>query len=585
MSRDAGHPVPPAPTPDLRIGDSPTPEPGPTFWVAAVLWVASIGLAAWSAPVDPTIFAWVSFTTVGTLLVWLKPGHPVGWLLIVDGLVWTGGSAADRYVQLPSSTGLPEALAAASFDLVGWIVAIGLVPLALLLVPTGRFLGRWDRVAAFLLVAGGGLLAVVGMITFDQLPSKPSISNPFQVLGSLDWLAALQRPAELAFMFGLIGALATLIVRFVGSSGVVRQQLRWLAFAGATMLSGFVVGELLNAFGLPGEAWANTLPMLTAPVAVGVAVLRYRLWDLDRVIRGTLIYGVVALAVTAIYVALVAGVGAVAERGGAETWLAILATAIAATLFQPIRLGAASAINRFVTKRRPDVPALMIRTLGGFRVERQGVAVSLSEWRSKRARQLLKMLVAQRGRPLHREQAMAALWPRDDSENLANRLSVALSTLRSVLDPDKGHGADHYVLGQDDTLQLRYDHLTVDLEHFMTRAAAAGSLAEIREADNLYRGDFLVEDLYEDWAGSAREEARAVYLDLLRRRAELSQDLHPAEAHETWLRVLEVDPWDESAHLCLISVLETAGRHGEARRARKRYEELMRDIGVSPQPR
>lgn len=568
----------------LRKEEHPSADLRPSFWVAAVLWVASVSLAASAAPVEPSILAWLSFATVGALLVWLKPRHPVGWLLIADGLIWTGGAAAHRYVTLPSSTGLSEAVAASSLDLVGWIVGIGLIPLTMLVVPTGRFIGQWDRIAAVAIVVGGGSLLAVGVTTVDNLPSFPSIENPFQVPGLPAWLDSLRQPAELIFFLGVVAALIVLIVHFIRSTGVLRQQLRWIAFAGAMMLIGFMVGEVVNAIGLPGEPWANTLPMLSVPVAIGVAVLRYRLWDLDLVVRGTIVYGLVALAVTAIYVTLVAGVGALAERGGAETWLAILATAIAATLFQPIRHGAAAAVNGFLAAHRPTAPELMVRTLGGFRVERHGVPVARSEWRSRKARQLLKMLVAHRGRPLHREQAIEALWPDAVGGNLSNRLAVALSTLRSVLDPEKSHGADHYVESIDDALHLRLDHVTVDLELFLAHAGSANTTKAMKEAEDKYRGDFLVEDLYEDWAHPAREEARAAYLNVLRRQAEISQELRPTEALHAQLRILEVDPWDESAHLGLIRGLETAGRHGEARRAQKRYEEMMAEIGVSPSP-
>ena len=87
-----------------------------------------------------------------------------------------------------------------------------------------------------------------------------------------------------------------------------------------------------------------------------------------------------------------------------------------------------------------------------------------AEWRSRKARQLLKMLVSQRGRPLHREQAIEALWPDADDGNLSNRLAVALSTLRSVLDPVKSREADHYVESGDGTVHLRLEHAAVDLE-------------------------------------------------------------------------------------------------------------------------
>lgn len=568
----------------LRREEAPSPDLRPSFWMAAVLWVVSVSLAIWGASVEPSALAWVSFATVGALLVWLKPRHPVGWLLIADGLVWTGGAAAQRYVTLPSSTGLSEAVVASSYDLVGWIVAIGLIPLTLLLVPTGRFIGRWDRRAAVSIVAGGVCLAIVGVTTADTLPSDPLFDNPFEISGLPDWIDSLRQAAELVFFLGVIGALIVLIARFIRSTGVLRQQLRWLAFAGGMMLVGFTVGSLLTASGIPGEPWANTLPMLSVPVAIGVAVLRYRLWDLDLVVRVTIVYGLVALAVTAIYVVMVAGVGAIAERGGADAWLAILATAIAATLFQPIRHGAATAVNGFLAARGPAAPELMIRTLGGFRVERHGVPVPLSVWRSRKARQLLKMLVARRGRPLHREQAINALWPEADTGNLPNRLAVALSTLRSVLDPDKSYEVGRYVASSDGTLNLRLEHVTVDLELFLDHAASANTASEMKEAEEMYRGDFLVEDLYEDWSRPTREEARTAYLTLLRRRAEISQELHPAEAMEARLRILEIDPWDEITHLDLIRGLERAGRHGEAHRARKRYRESMAEIGIFPEP-
>lgn len=557
----------------------------PSFWVAAVLWLASVSLAIWAAPVEVSILAWVSFATVGTLLVWLKPLHPVGWLLMIDGLIWTGGAAAHRYVMLPSSTGLSESVVATVFDVVGWVVSVGLIPLTLLLVPTGRFMGKWDRMFAASIVGGGGLVAAVGVISVGGLPSYPSIENPFRLSVLSNWVEWLWQPGMLLFSLGVIGALVVLIVRFFGSPGVLRQQLRWLAFAGTVMLVGFMLGELLTVLGLPGEPWANTLPMLIVPVAVGVAVLRYRLWDLDLLVRGTVIFGLVAVAITAIYVVLVAGVGTVAERGGAETWLAILATAITATLFQPLRHAATSSVNRVLAARTPAAPEVMVRTLGGFRVERHGVPVLRAEWRSRKARQLLKMLVSQRGRPLHREQAIEALWPDTDVADLSNRLAVALSTLRSVLDPEKSHEADHYVESGDDTIRLRLEHVAVDLELFLHFAASASTIGELKKTEEIYRGGFLVEDLYEDWAGPTREEARAMYLTLLRRRAEISQDLHPAEAMEALLRILEVDPFDETAHLDLIQALEMAGRHGEAGRARTRYEETMAEIGVTPDSR
>lgn len=279
------------------------------------------------------------------------------------------------------------------------------------------------------------------------------------------------------------------------------------------MIVGFSVGAALTAVGLPGEPWFNSIPIFAVPIAVGIAVLRYRLWDLDLVVDRTLTYGALAVVVTAIYVLMVAGVGALIGGGTrSDVGLAVLATAIAAAVFQPAREAAQAAVRRLVFRAPPDSAgvAVSIRTLGGFRVERAGRPVGTSEWQSKKARQLLKMLVARRGRPWHRERLIDALWPDADGGNLANRLAVAASTVRAVLDPDKVHPNDHFVTGDSDTLRLDPDHVSLDVEHFLATAEVGlrSKGSELEEAESMYRGDFLEEDLYEDWAQPLREEAR-----------------------------------------------------------------------------
>ncbi len=231
-------------------------------------------------------------------------------------------------------------------------------------------------------------------------------------------------------------------------------------------------------------------------------------------------------------------------------------------------------------------PAVSIRTLGGFRVERSGEPVGASGWQSKKARQLLKMLVARRGRSVHREQLIDALWPDEINGKLANRLAVAASTLRGVLDPEKDHASDHFVMGDADTLRLDLDHVTVDVERFLSTAETGLSSAggELEVAEAMYRGDFLEEDLYEEWAQSLREEARAMYLTVLRALADIEQDRGIDSGVAALLKILEVDPWDEPAHLAVVSALTAAGRHGQAQRAYRRYRNRMEEVGVPPAP-
>lgn len=549
--------------------------------------MVSVVFAIAGAPTEPFVVAWLSFTTVGAMIVWLLPHQPIGWLLLVDGLVWLGGGAGHRYLDAsgPDSPGSAEI--AAYVDLAGWVIAVGLIPLTLLLFPTGRFTSRIWRLVGWSLVIGGAILALAGLLSPGPLPSYPNLVNPFGIDAAARISGVVAPVAEVVFFLGAVGGLVSVIVRFRVSADLERQQLRWLAFAAALMLLGFALGGVLTALGLPGEPWFNTMAMPIVPLAIAVALLRYRLWNLDLVILRTLTYGVIATVMAAVFIVVVAGFGTLVGRGsGNDLWLAALATGMAATLFQPVRQAAMASMRRLVYagKGESEKPALAIRTLGGFRVERKGEPVTNSKWRSRKARQLLKMLIARRGRPAHREQLIESLWPDETDANLSNRLAVAVSTIRGVLDPDRANEGDFFVKGDAETLRLDLDHLWVDVEHFLLLAkqVLAGDIAKSDEAEALYRGEFLEEDKYEDWAQPLREEARAVYLYLLRRRVVIAEDVNVEEGIEARLRILELDPWDEEAHVGLMSALEAAGRHGEARRARRRYVSRMVEIGVRP---
>lgn len=237
--------------------------------------------------------------------------------------------------------------------------------------------------------------------------------------------------------------------------------------------------------------------------------------------------------------------------------------------------------------------AVAVEALGRFRVLREGVAVPRSAWRSRKARDLLKMLVARHGRPVSRDALIEALWPEEDPARCANRLSVALSTLRGVLDEQRRFDADHFVLSSAGAVSLDVDHVAVDLEAFLREAAAGLALhdeglgeqahARLSAAEAAYAGDLLEEDLYEDWAVAAREQARDLYVRVARR---LAADAHAAGDHDGavrfLLRVLERDAYDEEAHLALVLALVDAGRHGEARRAFRVYRGRMDEVGVEP---
>lgn len=241
---------------------------------------------------------------------------------------------------------------------------------------------------------------------------------------------------------------------------------------------------------------------------------------------------------------------------------------------------------------------LSISTLGWFAVARAGRAVGQDEWQSKKARDLLKILVARRGRHTTRDMLMEALWPDDEEpDRLSNRLSVALSTLRSVLDPERRYPSDHFVAASADGVRLNVAgaEVDVDVETFFEEAERglgvhrSGRPDDARKpleaAASMYLGDFLEEDVYEDWAVPLREETRAVYLAVTTALAELAETSRDHDAAIRYrLRILECDPYDETAHLGVARSLVGAGRHGEAHRAYNRYVACMAEIGVEASP-
>jgi DNA-binding SARP family transcriptional activator len=238
-------------------------------------------------------------------------------------------------------------------------------------------------------------------------------------------------------------------------------------------------------------------------------------------------------------------------------------------------------------------PPVEIRALGAFRVIRDGEPVPLVEWQSRKARDLLRILVARRGRPITRVALADLLWPDEDPGPLANRLSGLLATIRSVLDPDRVHPQDHFVQADKVSVALDGEHLSIDLEAFLDKAERGRELlergrrdrglAEYAAAESLYGGPFLDEDGDADWAAAVRDQARAAYLAIARTLAAARIEAGDADgAVRYYLRILEDDPYDEDVHIGLVRALSAAGRHGEARRRYGVYAARMAEIALEP---
>jgi DNA-binding SARP family transcriptional activator len=230
-----------------------------------------------------------------------------------------------------------------------------------------------------------------------------------------------------------------------------------------------------------------------------------------------------------------------------------------------------------------------IFVLGRFDVVVAGRPVPLPAWRSRQARTLLKILVARRSRAVPRPELCELLWPDDEPRRTAHRLSVLLSAVRAVLDPDRRRPADHYVRADSAGMSLDAAAVCVDAEELIRDVSHADDLARtgdpeaarkvLADMDAAYRGDAFDEEPYADWADPLRELARAAWLRGLRRLAVLSRAGGDLDQAATCLvRLLAVDPFDDSAHRALVRALVAAGRHGEARRAFDRWSAAMRQI-------
>jgi DNA-binding SARP family transcriptional activator len=237
--------------------------------------------------------------------------------------------------------------------------------------------------------------------------------------------------------------------------------------------------------------------------------------------------------------------------------------------------------------------ALAVTALGTFSLSLRGEPIPVRRWQSKKSRDLFKMLVSLRGRALPRDLALERLWPDDDPAKASSKLSVALATMRSVLDPDKEFPADHYVRAEGDAIVLDAATVPTDIDEFLRGAASAltelrrqrgeRAIAMLSAVEARYRGDVFEDDPYVDWFVPLREEARAVYLNVARELASICVERgDPDDAIRLYLRLLEREPFDESAHLALVRALSAVGRHGDARRRYQRYADRMRELDLEP---
>jgi DNA-binding SARP family transcriptional activator/tetratricopeptide (TPR) repeat protein len=239
-------------------------------------------------------------------------------------------------------------------------------------------------------------------------------------------------------------------------------------------------------------------------------------------------------------------------------------------------------------------PRTNIRVLGGFVVERGGRPVPTSAWGSRKARDLLKVLVVRAGRRTSREQLADLLWPDEAYEEVTNRLSVALSVVRGVLAGEDASRDASPIRTVDDAVELDASAVDIDLARFdeladeglraLRRGEVDVARTALTAAEEAYGGDLLEDDVDAPWVVDRREEVRQRYVSVARALAGLVVDDDPDHALRLLLRVLDRDGYDEPAHLEVCRTLFGAGRHGEARRRHRIYEQRMADLDLPAVP-
>ena len=387
----------------------------------------TIGPIAAASSSDPgqewpvVLGSYLSFL-VGAVVVYLKPRNPIGWLLMCDAgfsvyaplvilVTWLRQFVDDGNIGLR--------LLAWSGNWI-WILAFAGFIYTFLLFPAGRYLSsRWRRLGRFAAFVLAAQFLVTALVPYVE--TAPDLVNPFGLaaLGQADPVIGGLAVAMLA----LVAASGlSLILRYVRSTGVERLQLKWVAYAVAISIPLVIMmaagPALLDLFGLGSvppivPSLLDGTAALLGAVGIGVAVLRYRLFDIDVVVNKTLVVTSLAVFITGVYVAIVVGVGSVVGAGDEPSLvLSIVATTVVAVGFQPARRRLQRLANRLVYGQR----ATPYELLAGF--SRQVVASPAGDDETDVLGEVCRLLVEGTGstsasiwRDGDRGDRLVAAWP------------------------------------------------------------------------------------------------------------------------------------------------------------------------------
>ncbi len=332
----------------------------PGFWLAELVWATGREPRASNATAGAIILVTVSAATVGAVLAGRRPRHPVGWLLLGVGLALPVSLLVQAYVDYgllarPGSLPAARYLAGFSNGTVGivWLACAGFV---LLLTPTGSLPSpRWRWWAG--VAAAAPVVTVLAAVVQPDPLAPDYLGNPLAVPALARILQVPRVTGIVIVVVSLLVGAGSLVGRFRRARGVERLQLRWLALAAALLLVALVAGFL----GKDEVVFASmALGVALLPLATGAAILRYRLYDLDRIVSRTLAYGLLTVLLGGAYAGVVLGLGQLLGRG--SSLVVAAATLAVAAVFQPARRRIQQLVDRRFNRRRYDAA----RTIAAF---------------------------------------------------------------------------------------------------------------------------------------------------------------------------------------------------------------------------
>ena len=376
-----------------------------TSWLAWCLWLLCVALISFAllfyflatptpaTDTPPTLTALfrilsLAFPTVGALVASRRPENPIGWIFCGTGLLYGVQAFASGYADyalLERTGSLPGG------EFMAWIsrwIGVPVLPLAgallVLLFPNGKLLSRNWQPVVWVAACGSAMLALSAALAPGPLSFQPTFDNPLGLGGAIGKLGpsesgplfdqpSLAKPADtkintggvveifvrVGFFFVLVSwlfAVAAMITRMDQARGAERQQLKWFVYTVALLVVGFLAALL--GFGQHSVAWNIGIAAFNfLPIAAGIAILRYRLYDIDVVINRTLVYGVLTAALALVYVgSIVLLQGLFRALTGETSQLAVVASTLAiAALFVPLRQRVQAFIDRRFYRRKYDV--------------------------------------------------------------------------------------------------------------------------------------------------------------------------------------------------------------------------------------